>query len=243
MARKKKHEEHENHERWLVSYADFITLLFAFFTALYAMSSANQAKFKAASHSLSVAFNTFPSAASTMVQEVPFFVETRRPYEAMDFKETNPSRYQRVQAALKDLEKGKKLTLIFDYQRITIRISEGMIFEPASDEIVEGGTKVIDEIAAALKELPGNIRVEGHTDNVPVSSGKFPSNWDISTARALKILKYLIDDAGFEPRRLAAIGYGEYRPIASNDTPEGRAKNRRVDILIYDGSDSESDVN
>ncbi|MEK7678853.1 MAG: OmpA family protein, partial [Deltaproteobacteria bacterium] len=120
---------------------------------------------------------------------------------------------------------------------------EGMIFEPSSDAIVEGGTRVIDEIAAALKELPSNIRIEGHTDNVPVSADKYPSNWDLSTARSLKILKDLIDKAGFEPRRLAAIGYGEYRPIASNDTPEGRAKNRRVDILIYDGSDSDSDVN
>ncbi|MCR4288532.1 MAG: OmpA family protein [Deltaproteobacteria bacterium] len=243
MARKKKHEEHENHERWLVSYADFITLLFAFFTSLYSMSSVNEGKYRVASNSLAVAFNTFPAAVTTRKQEGQIFVETRKPYQAMDFKEMSTSKYRKIEAALKDLAKGKKLSLIVDYQRITIRISEGMIFEPSSDAIVEGGTKVIDEIAAALKDLPSSIRIEGHTDSVPVSADKFPSNWDLSTARSLKILKYLIDNAGFEPRRLAAIGYGEYRPIASNDTPEGRAKNRRVDILIYDGNDSDEDVN
>ncbi|MDO8426511.1 MAG: flagellar motor protein MotB [Deltaproteobacteria bacterium] len=234
MGRKKKHEEHENHERWLVSYADFITLLFAFFTSMYAMSSVNEGKFRILSESLGIAFN--PSLyTSTRVQEGPRFVKEQRSNVAYEFKDMYTNNYQKIQTALKDLEKDKKLTFIVDEQRITIRISESMLFDAASDELLPGALPVLDEVASVLKDLPNQIRIEGHTDNIPVSTPRFPSNWDLSSARAIKILKYFAGSHRFDPRKLSALGYGEYRPVDSNDTPSGRVRNRRVDITVVNG--------
>lgn len=234
MARKKKHEEHENHERWLVSYADFITLLFAFFVSMYAISSVNEGKFRILSESLAIAFN--PSLyTSTQMHEGPRFVREQRAHMADEFKDMFTSNYQKIQTALKDLEKDKKLTLIVDEQKIIIRISESMLFDPGSDELLKDGLPVLDEVAAALRDLPNDLRIEGHTDNIPVNTPRFPTNWDLSSARALKILKYFIDSHKCDPRKLSALGFGEYRPVDSNDTPAGRAKNRRVDITLLNG--------
>lgn len=238
MARKKKHEEHENHERWLVSYADFITLLFAFFTSMYAMSSVNEGKFRVLSESLAVSFN--PSLySSEKKQEGPRFVKEQRPSAAIDFQGTNSDNYNRIETALKDLERGKKLTFIVDGQKMMIRISESMLFEPSSDELLKDALPVLDEIGASLKDLPVYIRIEGHTDNIPVNTARFPSNWDLSSARAIKILKRFIEKNNFDPKRLSAVGHGEYRPIDTNDTPTGRVKNRRVDITVLNGVPSD----
>lgn len=233
MARKKRHEEHENHERWLVSYADFITLLFAFFVSMYAISSVNEGKFRIMSESLAIAFN--PSMyTSTKMQEGPRFVREQRSHMADEFKDMFTNNYQKIQAALEELEKDKKLTLLQDEQKITIRISEGTLFGPGSDVLLSEAMPVIDEVARVLVGLPNGIRIEGHTDNVPISTERFPSNWDLSTARSLKILKYFIDAHGYDPRKLSALGFGEFRPIDTNDTPSGRIKNRRVDIMVLD---------
>ncbi|MBI2413287.1 MAG: OmpA family protein [Deltaproteobacteria bacterium] len=234
MARKKRHEEHENHERWLVSYADFITLLFAFFTSMYAMSSVNEGKFRILSESLAVSFN--PSLyTSTKMQDGPRFVREQRPSIATEFKDVNAGNYKKIQTALSDLEKEKKLTFIVDNQKIVIRISETSLFEPSSDVIAEGGYEVLSEVGAVLKDMPSQVRIEGHTDNIPMNTERFPTNWDLSSARALKVLKYFIDAHSFDPTRLSAVGHGEYRPVDTNDTPTGRAKNRRVDIMIMNG--------
>lgn len=234
MSRKKKHEEHENHERWLVSYADFITLLFAFFTSMYAISSVNEGKFRILSESLAIAFNP-TQYTSTRMPEGPRFVKEQRSHASDEFKDMFTNNYQKIQAALRELEQDQKLSLLVDEQRITIRISESMLFEPASDKVVDGGFTVIDEVARVLKELPNGIRIEGHTDNVPVHTERFPTNWDLSASRAIRLLKYFVDQHGYDPRKLSALGLGEYRPIDTNDTPTGRSKNRRVDILVVNG--------
>lgn len=234
MARKKRQEEHENHERWLVSYADFITLLFAFFVSMYAMSSVNEGKFRIMSESLAIAFN--PTLyTSTKMQEGPRFVKEQRAHMADEFKDMLTGNYQKVQTALKELEKEKKLTLLYDEQKITIRISESTLFKPGTDELLPEAIPVLDEVAYVLKDVPNNLRIEGHTDNIPISTPRFPSNWDLSSARAIRLLKFLIDSHTYDPRRLSALGYGEYRPIASNDTPDGRTRNRRVDIMVVNG--------
>lgn len=234
MARKRKHEEHENHERWLVSYADFITLLFAFFTSMYAISSVNEGKFRILSESLAVAFNP-AVVTSTRLQEGPKFVREQRSHVSEEFRDMFANNYQKVQAALSELQANQKLTLMADENKITIRISESMLFEPGTDRIMPGGLAVIDEVAAVLRDLPNSVRIEGHTDNVPVSTPRFPSNWDLSSARALSILKYFIATHGYDPKKLSALGFGEYRPADSNDTPSGRLKNRRVDIMVLNG--------
>lgn len=233
MSKKKKHEEHENHERWLVSYADFITLLFAFFTSMYAMSSVNEGKFRVLSESLAIAFN--PTLLTTAkVQRGPKLIREQKPQSASEFSEIFNNNYSKLADALKDLEKSSKLALVVDEHRIVIRISESMLFEGGGDVITQQGKDILDEVGAVLKTLPSNVRVEGHTDNVPINTDKFPTNWDLSTARALKILKFFYAVQKMDPHRLSALGYGEYKPLDTNDTPAGRLRNRRIDIMLID---------
>lgn len=231
MAKKKKHEEHENHERWLVSYADFITLLFAFFTSMYAISTANEGKFRAMSQSLRAAFSESIFTTSEKQGGGSSFIRDMKP-SMLSESNIYTNKFQRIRDALSEIQKEGRLTLLMEEQKITIRISEGILFEPSSDEFVKGGLPVLDEIAAVLKDMPNSIKIEGHTDNIPTNTERFPSNWDLSSARAVKILKYFISAHRYDPTKLSATGYGEYRPVTSNDTPEGRARNRRVDIMV-----------
>ena len=231
MSRKKKHEEHENHERWLVSYADFITLLFAFFTSLYAMSSVNEGKYRVLSDSLAVSFNSSVHTSNASASGVSFVKQGSRNITS-DFHNVFSNKYDKIKDALKELEKNKKLSFIVDENMLTIRISESVLFTPGKDELLDEAHPVLDEVISILKGLPNSVRIEGHTDNIPINTERFPSNWDLSSARSIAILKYFIKEHGFAPSRLSALGYGEYRPIDTNDTPSGRLKNRRVDIMV-----------
>ena len=231
MSRKKKHEEHENHERWLVSYADFITLLFAFFTSLYAMSSVNEGKYRVLSDSLAVSFNSSVHTSNASASGVSFVKQGSRNITS-DFHNVFSNKYDKIKDALKELEKNRKLSFIVDENMLTIRISESVLFTPGKDELIDDAHPVLDEVIAILKGLPNSVRIEGHTDNIPINTERFPSNWDLSSARSIAILKYFINEHGFAPSRLSALGYGEYRPIETNDTPSGRLKNRRVDIMV-----------
>jgi len=239
MARRKRAEEHENHERWLVSYADFITLLFAFFTSMYAISSVNEGKFRVMSESLAIAFN--PSLyTSASLNEGPRFAEEQNSGVTSSSRDNwYTSHYKKVREALSSLESGRKLSLIMEDNKLKVRIQESGLFVDGSDELLPEAMAVLDEVAAALEGLPNAIRIEGHTDNVPINTPRFPSNWDLSSARALQILKYFLATHRYDPTRLSAVGYGEYRPVATNNTPSGRRKNRRVDISILGaGTDS-----
>ena len=231
MSRKKKHEEHENHERWLVSYADFITLLFAFFTSLYAMSSVNEGKYRVLSDSLAVSFNSSVHTSNASASGVSFVKQGSRNITS-DFHNVFSNKYDKIKDALKELEKNKKLSFVVDENMLTIRISESVLFTPGKDELLDEAHPVLDEVISILKGLPNSVRIEGHTDNIPINTERFPSNWDLSSARSIAILKYFIKEHGFAPSRLSALGYGEYRPIDTNDTPSGRLKNRRVDIMV-----------
>lgn len=221
--RKKRHEEHENHERWLVSYADFITLLFAFFVTMYSTSSVQEGKFRAVSDSAQGAFN--PSHYSAKKLEIgPKFPSTGN----------STARIEHVSAikeVLKELEKNDKINIFQNRRGIVIRITDTALFDSGSAEIRKETIDAVDRLAGVLTSMKENIHVEGHTDNIPINSVQFPSNWELSSARATSIVRHFIPH-GVDPARLTAIGYGEYRPIAGNDTEEGRGKNRRVDIVI-----------
>lgn len=231
MGRKKKHEEHENHERWLVSYADFITLLFAFFTSMYAISTANEGKFRAMSQSLHTAFSESIFTTSGQPGGGSSFIKDMKPTMLTE-SDIYTNKFRKLSDALKEIQKQGRLTLLVEEQKLTIRISEGILFEPSSDEFIKDGLPVLDEIAEILRDTPNSVKIEGHTDNIPTNTERFPSNWDLSSARAVKILKHFISAHKYDPVKLSATGYGEYRPITSNDTPEGRARNRRVDIMV-----------
>jgi chemotaxis protein MotB len=269
VTRKRKPEEHVSHERWLVSYADFITLLFAFFTTMYAISTVDAQKmgrmvmsmrasfenslFSAGSDRLSLSQGPGSNANAAAGQQV---VESLRaakgPNEAggalRELKELNASFHSRDGARnpeklLSSLQRsveslvgpealGTKVRTRMDERGLVISLGEGGFFDSGSEILKPGGRVLLDAIASALVITDNHIRVEGHTDNVPIRNTRFPSNWELSTARATTVVAYLIDRFRFAPDRLSAGGYSEYRPVETNMTAEGRSRNRRVDIVV-----------
>lgn len=249
MARKKKHPEHVNHERWLVSYADFITLLFAFFVVMFAASNTDKKKAGQVAHSVQSAFSELgifspagkriplsddgvvPTDAKTVIGDIHSAFSSGAPSGPRSLSEVKA----RIESDLKEQLENKSIRVSVSERGLTISLSEAGFFNPGSEVMQPKGTAVLDKIVAHLLTLPNPVRIEGHTDNAPIHTAQFPSNWELSTARATHVLHYLID-AKVSPQRLSPAGYGENWPVASNDTPEGRAANRRVDLVILSDS-------
>jgi chemotaxis protein MotB len=270
--RKKKPPEHVNHERWLVSYADFITLLFAFFTTMYAISTVDAQKMGKMVTSMRASFDAgIFDSGSTAMALLPGSHASGRRLIAEDIVENinGPKEGQlrdRALQSLKELKtnlipvneqtrgagkslgtlkrqieelvgaealKGKVRTSL-DARGLIVSLGEVGFFDSGSAQIKPDGMALLDTITTSFVGLDNHIRVEGHTDNVPIKSGKFPSNWELSTARATNIVAYMIAGFGLPPGRLSAAGYAEFRPTRPNDSVEGRAHNRRVDIVVLD---------
>jgi chemotaxis protein MotB len=252
MARKKKHPEHVNHERWLVSYADFITLLFAFFVVMFAASNSDQKKAGQIAQAVQVAFQEM-AVFTPSGKVVPLYDDGGLPSESKSVMGNAHSAFtanqlvasgkgdgrpairevrQELEGTLKEETANHSVRLSEDSRGLTISLAENGFFDPGSAVMKPSALAVVDRIAARLGPLSYGIRVEGHTDNTPIHTAQFPSNWELSTARATFLLQYLISNAKIPAPRLSAIGYGEYRPVASNDSPEGRAANRRVDLVV-----------
>jgi len=237
MAKKKKCPE-EVSEKWAIPYADFLTLLLCLFIALFAMAQAG----KQAALEYAQAF-----ARAFGMRLVPF--QETLPKQILQepvLKRAEPTeRGRRIQRQLQELQEMlKRMGLEGDfkiaYEAIGIRLilQEKLLFEPGSADIKPQMRPVLDKLYEVIKELPNPVEVEGHTDNIPISTERFPSNWELSTARASTIVRYFIAK-GINPERLKASGYADTRPIASNTTPEGRAQNRRVEIVILNIRSSE----
>src|SRR5207253_5431869 len=252
MARKKKHPEHVNHERWLVSYADFITLLFAFFVVMFAASNSDQKKAGQVAQAVQVAFKEMAVFTPTG-KVVPLYDAGGLPsdtnsvigntHSAFDATQLvagkssgNSKTIAEVKAQLETMLKAEldnhSVRMSEDSRGLTISLAEAGFFDPGSAVMQAKALAVIDQIASTLRPLGYNLRVEGHTDNIPIHTAQFPSNWELSTARSTFLLEYLISNAGIPPQRLSAVGYGRYRPVAPNESPEGRAANRRVDLVV-----------
>ncbi|WP_374377859.1 flagellar motor protein MotD [Pseudomonas fluvialis] len=240
MARRRIEEEHENHERWLVSYADFITLLFAFFVVMYSISSINEGKYKILSDSLVGVFNQ-PERA---IRPIPIGEEPAvllNPEQGAQQQQgtgapdapTDPlvSIADSVREAFGDLISSDQLTVRGNELWVEIELNSNLLFSSGDAIPNENGFVLIDKVAKILAPYENPVHVEGFTDNVPISTVLFPSNWELSTARAASIVRLLAMD-GVDPSRLAAVGYGEFQPVADNATPEGRARNRRVVLVV-----------
>jgi chemotaxis protein MotB len=258
--RKKKPEPHANHERWLVSYADFITLLFAVFVTLFAMSQTDKRKVEEVIASLRESFGyaksspmskvnvldstelsqipaiSAPAARGDMQPSMPFSKTTKQQYHAeeKDFKKARAS----LEAYLLKNGMQDKVSLEIDRRGLVISLKEAGFFDSGSAEIRVSSYPLLAKIAESLSDYNNDIRVEGHTDNVPINTPAFPSNWELSTARATNIVRHLVYYYKFAPQKLSATGYAEYRSVADNSTKEGREKNRRVDIVVL-SSDGE----
>ncbi len=228
--RRKKAEEKENVERWMVSYADFVTLLFCFFTAMYAISNVDTHKLGKFVESMRLAFNISGSRgnAFSVIEGVQVFMPADVELE---------SGIKEILGVLISKSKGG-INVRRDSRGVVISVVNKFFFETGSADLKRSSEDVLDKIAEVLNQSPNMIRIEGHTDNVPISNNKFQSNWELSAARAITVAKYFIYTHNIQPERLTTIGYSEYRPVASNDTPEGRAKNRRVDIVLLNAAES-----
>lgn len=237
MAKKKKHEEHENHERWLVSYADFITLLFAFFVVMYSVSSTNEGKLRAAADSISQAFNPIVSMSASPIKIDPNITQDTTGIITPDFKV-----YQQLKETLAESgEWGDRIQVTVEKRGIVIRVADTVIFDTGKADIRPEAKAVLEKVGHVMATLNNQVRVEGHTDNIPIKTAHYPSNWELSTDRASGIVRYFIDEARMEPERLSAAGYAEFKPIAGNSTPDGRGRNRRVDIVILNEQESASE--
>ncbi|WP_284155178.1 flagellar motor protein MotD [Sulfuricystis thermophila] len=245
MARKKPEEEHENHERWLVSYADFITLLFAFFVVMYAISSVNEGKYRVLSDSISAAFRNIPgSSVGAMVQvnpsaPMPVTIPFKKPQVAN--LKTDPQREKNrellrnkakeITQALAPLVEQGQVRITEGALGITVEINASVLFDSGEARLQPAAARALTAVGQILATTDFPITVEGHTDNVPISSLLYPSNWELSGARAASVVRLFIEN-GVDPRRLTAVGYADQRPVADNATPEGRQRNRRVAITM-----------
>ena len=228
--RNRKNSGHENVERWMVSYADFVTLLFCFFTAMFAISNVDTQKLGKFVESMRSAFHVSGSRgnAFSVIEGVQVFIPT------------NVELASSMKDALGTLltESRGNVEVKSDSRGVVVSVADKYFFESGSAELKENSRGILDKIASVLNEYPNMIRIEGHTDNIPINNGSFPSNWELSASRAINVAKYFMSSHNIQPGRISTIGYSEYRPVASNDTPEGRAKNRRVEIVILSEEES-----
>jgi chemotaxis protein MotB len=237
MARRRNHEEHENHERWLVSYADFITLLFAFFVVMYSISSINEGKYKILSDSLTGVFNQPDRAVKPIpLGELrPRTIEPEREVVDNESPQSAPDSLVSIASSIREafgeLIESEQLRVSGNELWIEIELSSSLLFT-SGDAIPNGAAfDIIEKVAKILAPYENPIHVEGFTDNLPIQTAQFPTNWELSTARAATIVRMLTLD-GVSPGRLAAVGYGEFQPVADNATAEGRGRNRRVVLVI-----------
>lgn len=243
MGRRKKAPEKEpNLERWLVSYADFITLLFAVFVTLYAMSQVDKEKADQVIESLQQAFHVaaFPRAGGAKVIATPspiteLYMPTPRSRGAEGSQavmEELAALGDQLQAILTDAGLASQASLFTDQRGLVISLNAANIFNPGSAQINPRALPLLNQVALALAPLNNPVRIEGFTDNAAIHSARFPSNWDLSAGRALTILHFLIDQHGIAPVGLSATGFGEQHPVADNATEQGRSRNRRVDLVV-----------
>jgi chemotaxis protein MotB len=224
--------EKENSERWIVSYADMLTLLFAVFVVLYAVSDTNERKLQEVRTSIDQAFRigvlTSSDGASPVFEGGGGLAPSLAEIQSRDIARIS----DRLSMFTRDIADGHRIQIRADESSITVSLLDDLLFASGSADLRPGSQEVLLALSAQLAGMPNNIRVEGHTDNVPVNHPDFPTNWELSAARANTVLRFLIEEGGLEPERLSTAGFAETRPIGDNDTPEGRALNRRADIVI-----------
>jgi chemotaxis protein MotB len=267
--RRKRKQEYVNHERWIVSYADFITLLFAFFVVMYSVSSVNEGKYRVLSQTLTDAFQETRrsldpiqvgeinrSTGNTMgTEEESALIETEQIQGPGSYQEDGikidklPSNETQrlsflaatIEDMLSDFVDQELVDVTFSEDRVIINMKDKMLFPSASAHLSRAAVNALRNISRVLNTVPNQIQVEGNTDNRPINTEEFPSNWELSAARAASVV-HLMTRMGIKPQRMSAIGYAEHRPVADNSTESGRAKNRRVSLIIMGMNGSENRV-
>ncbi len=249
MPRKKKHEEsHGGSERWLITYADMITLLMVMFVVFFAMATVDLKKFQAAAESLREGFGASRPVTAGAAAKIPIFDEAGgetpldglggeggvTPIDIFEFGVLGAAIEEEIEKAF-ELEgvEGTDVSVDYNERGIVISISpDNILFDSGQADLKPQFKKALDAIGPILRRVPNMIQIEGHTDDRPISTARFPSNWELSTARATAVLRYLIVYDGIPENRLSAAGYADSRPVDPSNTSEARARNRRVEIII-----------
>jgi chemotaxis protein MotB len=262
MVRRRRQEQHDNHERWLVSYADLLTLMFAFFVVMYAMSSVNEGKFRVLASSLVASFRA-PTRSLEPIQmgepvkspiavppiNLPTHGLSDVPHKLAMVPAAENARLQngyaaadpstadldfaalQIRAAMAPLIEQGLVNVRHMTYWLEVEIKASILFASGSATLESGALPVLERLALILRGLENPIEVEGFTDNVPISNAVFPSNWELSAARAASVVRLFVDQ-GVPPKRMAVVGFGEFRPIAENTSEQGRRRNRRVIVSV-----------
>lgn len=222
--------------RWLLTYSDLITLLMVFFVVMYAMSSIDKKKYQTMAVSLKQALHVEGAANNLIADRLgQVTAENPVPSDQQQIRATEDSQFQKIIDNVKSSatpEEMGSVLFIIDERGLVISFLDTLLFDVGRAELRPNALPVLDRVAAAVKDSHVVIRVEGHTDDLPIATLQYPSNWELSAARAIMVTRYFITRHAIDPRRLSATGYGEYRPLLPNTTEDNRNKNRRVDIVI-----------
>jgi chemotaxis protein MotB len=257
---KKKHEDHEdhvNHEAWVIPYADLMTLLMAMFIVLWALGNTDKAKAQAIQQGFQAELGIGPAGGNLASGESGRTIEAEtkdqaqaqlqaKVGDAIEVQRQADQREAEIRSERSDLEEAKneiqkeleakgltdQIKLQMSPEGLIVVASDGLLFGPGSAELGEPGQRAIDLIAEPMRAMTQPIRIEGHTDSTPIANERFPSNWELSSGRASTVLRHLITGFGIAPGRLSAAGYADTKPVADNATAEGRAANRRVEIVL-----------
>jgi len=236
--RRKKEEEHENLDRWLITYSDLITLLLAFFIMMYTFSKQDAQKYQEVSEELRVIFTggasilkTGRAAGSKAIIALP-----QSAAAAAAGTDIEKQLEKEIQSMADALDPDHKISVFRDERGIVIRIMDRAFFDAGHAQLKETAKTALMKIVPIIKASDSPIRIEGHTDNVPISTNEFSSNWELSVRRATEVVRHLIEKYDFPPERISASGYAEYRPVAPNDTEQNRALNRRIEIILVQPS-------
>jgi chemotaxis protein MotB len=229
--RKKHNEEHENAERWLLTYADLITLLLAFFIMMYTFSKQDAQKYQEVSMHLKAIFTGGTGIAQKGSVSGTVNLDTMS-----DKNASNDEIKQQIEQEINTMAKTNGLkdnyTIFSDERGIVIRIMDKAFFDEGKAELKDSAKKILDKIVPVIKQIKNHVRIEGHTDNVPIKTSEFKSNWELSVRRGTEVVRYFIERGGIPPQRISATGYSEYRPLVDNDNAANRALNRRIEIIV-----------
>lgn len=237
MARKKKVQQDEPRgDEWLATYSDTITLLLTFFVLLYSMATLDSQKMRQMAQAFQVVMSG-QKADSIMEYDlydgqVPLIGGESPIEEIIDGNEVQESMYFQVKKFVEEYDLSEVVDIINSERGIVIQLRDNILFETSSSSLRSDSKVVLDKISTLIGSLPNNIIIEGHTDNRPINTSKFPSNWELSVDRAVNVVRYFVENKGLTASRFSASGYGEFQPVAPNDTAENMSRNRRVNILI-----------
>jgi chemotaxis protein MotB len=238
MKRRKHNEEHENAERWLLTYADLITLLLAFFIMMYVFSKKDAQKYDEVASHLKTIFSGGTGLAGKGS------VTAASPIDMPSKGASSGEIKRQLESELMDSNRnkpgGENISVLSDERGVVIRVLDKAFFDEGKAELKDGAKGALDKIVPIIKSIDNHVRIEGHTDNVPIKTNEFKSNWELSVRRATEVVRYFVEKRGLSPERISATGYAEYRPIVQNNSPQNKSLNRRIEIIVVKSNEKQN---